>query len=314
MTQQLVRILTAVFCIIALCLTGCAGMNATFDKIKDNIAGLRAEKPPIATSLEQMPVDAGAITHAIYKNITLVHDDAGAIRVNFTGAAISQLPSDHRVLRNFRLSEAHLYEHEPSHIKGTLFLEDAIGRRSSVSYEAEYRRTGDTITVETIDVNPIYSRVPEPVMFVVPAHRISPDRDGLPSTFTGMLEFAASRAVNPTQREAGFDGVREYVVMVFLLDRISPSAKFDFMVAEESASYGGYKESTRYMDFDGWRIALLSGKLRLVGDAASPMTTLGGHEGESRLYFKAIYIPGREAGFIRIPKMVGLYCMGGPQG
>lgn len=157
MTQQLLRLLTAVILPAALCFAGCAGMNNTFDGIKKNIADLRREKPPIATSLKQMPEDARAITCAIYKNITMVHHDGDLMPVNFTGTAMSQFSSDQKVLQNFTLTGAHLYEHEPSHIKGALFLEDAVGRRSSLSYDATYQRTGENIIIDTIELTPIYS-------------------------------------------------------------------------------------------------------------------------------------------------------------
>lgn len=192
-------------------------MNNTFDGIKKNIADLRREKPPIATSLKQMPEDARAITCAIYKNITMVHHDGDLMPVNFTGTAMSQFSSDQKVLQNFTLTGAHLYEHEPSHIKGALFLEDAVGRRSSLSYDATYQRTGENIIIDTIELTPIYSPDPEPVLLVVPADRIPSNPADLPSSHTGMLQFAAVRAVNPTQPEDGFYGIREYVVMAFFL-------------------------------------------------------------------------------------------------
>ncbi|HPA15957.1 MAG TPA: hypothetical protein PKV75_11910 [Desulfobacterales bacterium] len=314
MTQQLLRLLTAVILPAALCFAGCAGMNNTFDGIKKNIADLRREKPPIATSLKQMPEDARAITCAIYKNITMVHHDGDLMPVNFTGTAMSQFSSDQKVLQNFTLTGAHLYEHEPSHIKGALFLEDAVGRRSSLSYDATYQRTGENIIIDTIELTPIYSPDPEPVLLVVPADRIPSNPADLPSSHTGMLQFAAVRAVNPTQPEDGFYGIREYVVMAFFLDRISPTAKFDLKVSKESVTYEGYNKATRYMDFDGWRLALLSGKFRLFADPAHSVTTPGGDEGETRLYFKAIYTPGKESGLIRISRMVGVFCAGGPQG
>lgn len=313
MKKLLLRLSTAIFFLVAFCLAGCAGMNATFDKIKNNIANLREEKPPITTSIEQMPVDAKAITRAIYKNATMADRDAGMRNVNFANVAVAQFRPYQRILNNFGLAEAHLYEYGDSHIRGTLFLEDALGRRSSLSYDAKYRNVGKTITVDTIELSPDYSRVPESVMFVIPADRFPHNTADLPSTLTGMLELAVSRAVNPMRLETELYDVREYVVLACLLDRISPSAKFDFMVAEESASYGGYKESTQYMDFDGWRIALLSGKFRLVGEPAGSAATRD-DTGKSQLYFKAIYTPGKEAGFIRIPKMVGLYCVGGSKG
>ncbi len=240
--------------------------------------------------------------------------DAGMHNVNFAGAGASQFRPYQSILNNFGIVEAHLYEYGDSHVKGTLFLEDAMGRRSSLTYNAEYRKVGDSITVDTIEVSPDYSRVPESVMFVIPADQFPQNPADLPSTFTGMLELATSRAVNPVRPEKGLYDVREYVVLAFLLDRISPSAKFDFMVAEEPASYGGYKKSTRYMDFDGWRIALLSGKFRLFGKSTGSVITRDGDVEKSQLYFKAIYTPGKEAGFIRIPKMVGLYYVGGPKG
>ena len=91
--------------------------------------------------------------------------------------------------------------------------------------------------------------------------------------------------------------------MVVLLDQISPSSKLEVKISDDPDSIYGYKESTKYIDMNGWRVALLAGRLILFDNGDEP-----------DLFVKAVFTPGKEAGFIRTPKLVGLYCLNDPKG
>ena len=60
----------------------------------------------------------------------------------------------------------------------------------------------------------------------------------------------------------------------------------------------GYAKDSRYVDYNGWRVGLVSGCLALK----NPKT-------ESSLYLKAVYTPGKEAGLFKSAKLVGVYTL-----
>ena len=86
----------------------------------------------------------------------------------------------------------------------------------------------------------------------------------------------------------------EYAVFIFLLDRISPSAKLEVNVSTDKTSVYGYNKATQYLDFNGWRVGILTGQFSL-SDQAEP------------LYVKAVFMPGKEVGKIKQSRLIGRY-------
>ena len=137
------------------------------------------------------------------------------------------------------------------------------------------------------------------MLFVLPAKAI---KTGLPDTFGGLLAYVGERAVPFTQRQSAPPENKEYVIVVVLLDQISSSAKLEVKISDDPEGIYGYKESTKYIDMNGWRGTLLAGRLILFDNGAEP-----------DLFVKAVFSPGKEAGFFRTPKLVGLYCLNEPK-
>ena len=259
---------------------------------------------PIATSLDQMPGDIATVVTAIQQRI-IGYDVDRASNVRFANETASAFAETWSFLRGFAPAGTQLYTYEtvtddPAAKTGCgrLDFEGPLGRRASALYETRFRPSADDLMVEENQVNPVYSDFPEPIMFVVPA-------DVLPTTYPGnypeLLEFVGERAVNPLTPESISPEKSEYTIFVFLLDRISPSSKLEVKISNEKTGIRGYKESTMYIDFNGWRVALLSGRF-----------TLFDPEGTNPLYVKAILTPGQQARTkSRAPKPIGLFCLDG---
>ncbi|MFO8166214.1 MAG: hypothetical protein R6T98_16965 [Desulfatiglandales bacterium] len=88
------------------------------------------------------------------------------------------------------------------------------------------------------------------------------------------------------------------MTFVFFLDQISPASNLDVTISDDSASIYGYKCSTKYIYFNGWRVALLPGQFTLFDSGE-----------KSDLFVKVVFTPGKKAGFIRPSNLVRLFCL-----
>ena len=287
---------------------GCADLAGQLDQFGKKLTTIgKAKLPePIATSLDQMPDDATTVTVAIRNRLMVpprrVHPNA-----TFAGGIGEKIKSLWSTEDRFVPAGVRLYVHQASTedpsvrtAVGRLDFKGPFGRRASVRYEAHYRTAGGAVTIDDVEVQPVFSDLPQPMLFVVPANAI---QTALPDTFGELLAYVGERAVPFTQRRTAPPENKEYVIVVVLLDQISPSAKLEVKISDDPESIYGYKESTKYIDFNGWRVALLAGHFILFDNGEEP-----------DLFVKTVFTPGKEAGFIRMPKLVGLYGLNEPKG
>jgi len=291
------------------CLFGCAGMNGTFDDLKQKITNIGGnnEPVPIATSLEQMPPDAASLAAALQERLTDSSTQTSQ-SVSFSAAAGSVLTRERTLFQGFTLSHVELYVHSATESNGRMKLESPFGRTASFTYNMKYTASGTTLAVNDVSLDPVFSRLPEPAMFVVPAEKVPRNDTMKPSSYGDLLQFAVMNAIDPNNPALISGQMHEYVMFIFFVDRVSTSAKVEVKISDEAYSYGGYKDSTRYLDFDGWRVALLSGKFSLSNKS---ITNPGAVSDSNGLFLKAIFTPGKEAGLLRLPQQVGLFCVGG---
>jgi hypothetical protein len=308
MRNRVSRFSVVLIATLVLGVGGCADMAGQLDRFGKKLSTIGRARPsqPIATSLEQMPDDAATVTAAI-RNRLMVPPRGPHPNATFAdgiGEKIKPLWSAEDL---FVPAGVQLYMHqanadEPSvrTAVGRLDFKGPFGRRASVRYEAHYRTAGGGVTIDDVEVQPIFSELPELMLFVLPASAI---QTAMPDTFAELLVYVGERAVPFTQRQSTPPENKEYVIVVLLLDRISPSAKLEVKISDDPESIYGYKESTKYIDMNGWRVGLLAGHFILFDNGEEP-----------DLFVKAVFTPGKEAGFIRTPKLVGLYCLNEPKG
>jgi hypothetical protein len=303
MDRFLTKCRFAVLAVTVLFAWGCADLAGRLDQLEKKLTTMGSVKlpEPIATSLDQMPEDAAKVAAAIQKRMIGARQEQ-VQKVRFDDDAGLEITQPWSTGEDFFPSGAQLYLHQPTAddpsektTSGRLDFEGPLGRRASVRYDARYRPSEQGLIIRETRVTPIYSYFPEPIMFVVPAQAFLtpyPDRYG------ELFEYVGERAVNYAQPESVLAEKKEYAILVFFLDRISPASKLEVKVSDDPQGIYGYKDSTKYIDFNGWRVALLPGHFTLFDNG-----------GEPDLFVKAVFTPGKEVGFIRPPKVVGLFCI-----
>ncbi|MDP6805200.1 MAG: hypothetical protein QF902_07685, partial [Rhodospirillales bacterium] len=131
-------------------------------------------------------------------------------------------------------------------------------------------------------------------MFVVPAPVVA----GIPPHAAGshatMLQFVAANAVRWDSSAAVQPGKRDYVIFVFVLDRISHSAVVEVKLSENETGIGGFKKNSRYMDVGGWRVGI-------VPDVRFDLRS-------ANFFVKVVFTAGEEVSFAaRQPRLIGLF-------
>ena len=262
---------------------------------------------PMAISTDQMPEDAAVVVTAIQQQMTQ-SGEAHVPNVKFQRETGTNLAKTWSFVKGFTPKRNLLYIHQANvgdpgsrTIFNQLDMEGPLGRRASVFYRTDYRSSGDEQVIEEVRVAPIFAEFPEPIMFVVPAKALPNDPDAYPDEYPSFLRLVGENAVDFTKPELASLEMIDYVIFVFLLDPISPSSILEVKISNEKGGMRGYKVSTRYIDFNGWRVALLSGRFRAFDT-----------EGTNPLYVKAVFTPGKEASLLkRSQKLVGLFYLDG---
>lgn len=290
------------------CLLGCAGMDGTFDNIKNKITNIGGSEQSvaIASSIDQMPKNAASLALAIYERLSESNRQASQ-SVSFSDGAESILLKENSVFRGFSLSQVELYEHNASLSSGRMKLEDPFGRTACMNYHVNYTSSGTTLIAGDVTLEPVFLGPPEPVMLVIQAEKAPQNDMTKPNSYGDLLQFAVMNAIDPLDSDLGTEKAHEYVIFVFFADRVSPSAKVEVNISDVETGFGGYKDATRYLDFDGWRVALLSGNFSLSNPS---VTNPDGAPGSGCLFLKAVFTPGKEAGILKMRKKVGLFRVG----
>ena len=285
---------------------GCAGMQEQLKKFQQKMdqMGQINLPDPIANSLDKMPEDAAMVTIAIHNKIVMA-DKYRSKNVRFEK---NMDAGSFLIGKELKFSGTELYIYQinksnPSEktIAGKINFEGPLGRRTSALFLSRFRSAKNEIVIKEARVEPLYSTKPEPAMFILPATSLPESENLFPDSYMELFKFAGKKAVLPSSKEVipeETEENEEYAVFVFLMDRISPSAKLEVNVSEDKTSVYGYKKDTSYLDFNGWRVGILTGQF-----------SYSGHGQTEPLYIKAVFVPGKEVGNIRPAKMIGRYAI-----
>ncbi|MEE4111658.1 MAG: hypothetical protein V2I40_02510, partial [Desulfobacteraceae bacterium] len=239
----------------------------------------------VAKSLEDMPTDAALVTRAIGNRLCGYAVPAD-VRLNST--VHQTLGRSNAIEPGFKLQSACLGQYvntgpatAPRSAEGRMAFIDGLGRRTAVAFETSYNMQGDQAVVASVRLRPLFDTAPETVCFVVPAKSAALNKNNMPKSFSAFYQYMGERAFDP--RAAAPGNRDDYVMAVFFLNRMSPSAKASLAISSTPDGTEGYAENSRYVDYNGWRVGLMAGCLALNDPAA-----------ESSIYLKAIYTPGKE--------------------
>jgi hypothetical protein len=287
---------------------GCAGIQEQLKSFQEKMDRMgQIDLPdPIAVSLDKMPKDAAMVTIAIHNKIVMA-DRYKPENIRFEKDIDTGSFSIGEELK-FSGTELYIYQAKKNNpsvktIAGKINFEGPLGRRTSALFLSRFKAAENEIIIKEARVEPLYSTNPEPAMFIVPAASLPKSANHYPDSYMALFQFAGKKAVLPTSKDViseETDKEVEYAVFVFLLDRISPSAKLEVKVSDsaDKTSVYGYTQATRHLDFNGWRVGILTGKF-----------SLSGRDQEKPLCIKAVFIPGKEVGKIRPPRLIGSYAI-----
>ena len=254
----------------------------------------------VAESLETMPPDAAMVTRAIGNHLG---GFAVPANVRLNRAVNQTLGNSNMVDPGFKVQSANLKQYAKTgpgttarSAEGRMELQDGLGRRTAVAFETSYTMQGDQAVVSSVRLSPLFDTAPETVCFVVPAKAAVLNKENHPKSFAAFYQYMGERALDPQMLVSSEQS--DYVMAMFFMNRMSPSAKATLAVSDSPSGIQGYTKDSRYVDYNGWRVGLVAGSLALK----NPKT-------ESSVYLKAVYTPGKEAGFFRPAKLVGVYTL-----
>ena len=166
-------------------------------------------------------------------------------------------------------------------IQGKLDFIDALVRRAPVLFNARYvAAAAGGIEIVAAEAVPLFSEAPSSRIYVLEAETFS--SRPLPSAHAELMSFANSNALSWQASEKIRKGEQDYIIVVAMLDRISPSAKADVRLANSAVGTKGFGEASRYLNDSGWRAGIVAGNFALD---------------ETKLFVKVVFQPGKEEGF-----------------
>lgn len=215
---------------------------------------------PLATTQINLPIDAIRVAAAI---VDRLHGGTGAAAgVTFTPDAGQEIDRSDTGLPGFdwRNTMIHQYtvpvdDSDQRVAAGELRFDDSLGRRAAILFTVEYT-TVEPIEISQVAVSPSFALDPAPVVYVAPADAFDDVALDVLASHGRLLAAVAEAAVS--WRTTAPAGDQDYLVFVFLMDQVSPSAEFSVGVSstERGAAYG----SARYLEDGGWRAAILPGR------------------------------------------------------
>ncbi len=258
--------------------------------IKVNVFKGKGSSTVVADNILSMPKDASRVVLAISAKI--LDSDKGNKNVTF----LSDFPVNLPNAKFFNLNNGVLltYNKEARNLRAELFFSDTMGRTCAYSVNASYIINDGKIIVQKYRVTEKFMPAENSVCFIFPAKEYKKlTQDTLPKSFYALYNYAAARAVTPKQA-LKYKGKMEWVVMVFVLDRMSKSADMKLELSDKQGkTEKGYKLYSKYIIYNGWRVGTAMGKFHLLEpDSTKP------------LYAKLVYNSGSIASK---QKMLGLY-------
>ena len=252
-----------------------------------SVFATRAEMPPDAV------LAAGAVVAALRGS------DLGAIRnARFASGVGEALREKDFAYQGFTWDEASLFRYSPLQddpqgrdLLGKLDFADSLGRRASVFYSAQYVAVPGGIEITAAQAAPISAEVPESRFYIVPLAAIP--QEGLPTSHADLLAFAEANGASWDSGAEIKGGKQDYVILVLVMDRLSPSAKADVRLSGSRIGTKGQGGASKYLVDRGWRAGIVSGTFAL---------------NETKLFVKVVFQPGKEEGFFdRTEALVGIY-------
>lgn len=253
---------------------------------------------PVFKTFSEMPQDAQAVVASIVDRVSGGAKPVASVRFGRSNSVAPEAANYAGFV--WRASSLFGYGETAGNasgrtIRGVFELDDAMGRKAAVLFDAAYTVAGNVLEVSALTMAPHFVAEPRSAMFVLPADTLTGAQGPVPDGHAALYRFALEHAVSWSRPEQVVAGERDYAVVVFLLDRISPSAAFEVKLSDKPSSPDGFAGASRYLNDGDWRLGVVAGKFAL--DTV-------------KLYVKAVVTPGSEQGALaRQPAVMGLYAL-----
>jgi hypothetical protein len=242
--------------------------------------------PPQITTRDIAP-DALAFLGALVLRMRGAKGGGATDPVVFTKAAAGRIAEDF-LYEEFELQGVTFREYgfsprDPKavHFAGFLHFADGFGRRTIITYSADYGFIGDKIFVTRVNVNPLYLPDPEVELYFVPAERIPRNLLRAHPGFIGLLDFVIANAIPLDRPELLPKGVRDYYLFAFFMDRLAPDTRVDIRISTAPEVIPKQTANSTALHFDGWQVAVLRRQFALNSGP--------------KLFFQALYRLGYSA-------------------
>ena len=183
-------------------------------------------------------------------------------------------PTSVRVLERARLQEA-----PPAYgLLAAMKLHDTYGRGADLLLSAAYAAQGEDLTMLETLVRRFSPLKPRVEVYFVPMAEVEAAGPGIYDSWPALYEFAKGHDV-----PKGEGSMEEHQGFVFVMDRLMPAAQVEVYLGDKRFVKRQRNSfcTPVFLDYDGWRVALVAGKLGL--DAS-----------RSRFYLNVFYTPGPE--------------------
>lgn len=256
--------------------------------------------PPLATTQTSMPIDAVRVAAAIIDRLS--GGSGLAASVSFSDTAAQKVDASRAALpgldwRDTRLLQYAPVEYEPRLppkgriVAGQLVFADTLGRSATILFSVEYSIADEPIPVVGIEIAPIFSLDPAIEVFALDADALRAFR-GAPVRHAELLRIAREKGVRWQAGETPV-GARDWVLLAFLMERVSPSSRLRLGVTRNPNEPELFEGTTRVLDEDGWRVAIVPGRFSAY---------------ETDAWLKAEFTAGLEADpDARFARAIGLY-------
>lgn len=255
---------------------------------------------PLATTQTTMPIDAVRVAAAIIDRLS--GGSGLAAGVSFSDTAAQKVDASRAALpgldwRDTRLLQYAPVEYEPRLppkgriVAGQLVFADALGRSATILFSVEYSIADEPIPVVGIEIAPIFSLDPTIEVFVLDAEALRAF-GGAPVRHAELLRIAREKGVRWQAGETPI-GARDWVLLAFLMERVSPSSRLRLGVTRDPNGPDLFDGATRVLEEDGWRVAIVPGRFSAY---------------ETDAWLKAEFAAGLEADpDARFARAIGIY-------
>lgn len=270
--------------LVSVALTACGGQTVNMKE---------AVKASVSLDNQAMPADIKLASSAILMKLKGYGDDS-VQGVSFAPAATQHIKAIGLDYDGFVLRGVTILNYEPTaegtELVGLMVFEDSIGRRAGVRYLTEYQAQGQGIMIQHASVVQVHTVKPRIEAYVVP-YDPNVDQAAMSADHNAMYSYAVNNAV-PIQNAK--PGIGDYDVFLFVMDRSSDTADTKGRVSKNESRGSGYEDATTLLDYNGWKVAVISGELDPLAD--------------NTLYAKLLHTPGEEAiWYSRSARLSGLF-------